>query len=245
MSVGYYNSAAPKGLHRGVRARIARVQTQWLLAKHGVRFKLGVFADALPQIHFTDLRRPVVHRPDFAGRIELGPEACLLSAGISPFPAGPVRLTVIKWGDAADQCGFISCNSPLVGTSIVSMTSVKVGSRVRFAPNVVIMDTDGHIVRRGAEPAALPASQPVVLEDDVWVGLGAIILKGVVIGEGAVVGAGAVVTKSVPAGAIVAGNPARPVESRPQSGGTTVGSAMAPWSEPEEAGRGVGNGSPV
>ena len=52
-------------------------------------------------------------------------------------------------------------------------------------------------------------AKPVLIEDDAWIGIGAIILKGVRIGRGARVGAGAVVTKDVPAGATVAGNPAR------------------------------------
>jgi acetyltransferase-like isoleucine patch superfamily enzyme len=48
-----------------------------------------------------------------------------------------------------------------------------------------------------------------VIEDDVWVGAGAVILPGVTIGRGAIVGAGAVVTRDVPPFAIVAGVPAR------------------------------------
>ena len=52
-------------------------------------------------------------------------------------------------------------------------------------------------------------SAPVVIEDGAWLGAHAIILKGTRIGKGAIVGAGAVVTRDVPAGAIVAGSPAR------------------------------------
>lgn len=49
----------------------------------------------------------------------------------------------------------------------------------------------------------------MVISDDAWIGLNAIILKGVKIGKGAIVGAGSVVTKNVPDMAVVAGNPAR------------------------------------
>ncbi len=55
---------------------------------------------------------------------------------------------------------------------------------------------------------------PVVIEDCVWVGANVSILPGVTIGEGAVVGMGAVVTRNVPAGAVVAGNPARVIGQR-------------------------------
>jgi acetyltransferase-like isoleucine patch superfamily enzyme len=50
---------------------------------------------------------------------------------------------------------------------------------------------------------------PIHVEDDAWIGAGAIVFPGVTIGRGAIVGAGAVVTKDVPPHAIVAGVPAR------------------------------------
>ena len=55
----------------------------------------------------------------------------------------------------------------------------------------------------------LERARPVTIGRDVWVGGGAIILPGVSIGDGAVIGAGSVVTRDVPAGQTVVGNPAR------------------------------------
>jgi maltose O-acetyltransferase len=76
----------------------------------------------------------------------------------------------------------------------------------------VIVDTDYHSVevdRRG--PEAVVESHPVVIGRNVWVAGRASVLKGVTIGEDSVVGYGAVVTADVPAGVVVAGNPARVV----------------------------------
>ena len=55
---------------------------------------------------------------------------------------------------------------------------------------------------------------PIIIEDDVWLGYGALVLSGVRIGQGVIVAAGSVVTKSVPPYAIVGGNPARIIKFR-------------------------------
>ena len=68
-------------------------------------------------------------------------------------------------------------------------------------------DLDSRIVDGGIDLG-------VRIEDDVWVGAGAIILRGVVIGRGSVIGAGSVVTRSVPEYSIAVGNPARVVKAR-------------------------------
>ena len=60
---------------------------------------------------------------------------------------------------------------------------------------------------------APPSAMPVILEDDVLVGANAVIVEGVHIGQGAVIGAGSIVLKDVPAGAVVAGNPARIIKT--------------------------------
>ncbi len=55
---------------------------------------------------------------------------------------------------------------------------------------------------------AVVNSKPIVIEDNVWIGMNALVLKGVTIGEGAIVAAGSVVTKDVPPFTVVGGNPA-------------------------------------
>jgi len=79
--------------------------------------------------------------------------------------------------------------------------------------NVTIADTDFHALeprgrRFNKNPEAI-GSAPVRIQDNVFVGTGAYILKGVTIGANSVVGAGSVVTSSIPADVIAAGNPAR------------------------------------
>lgn len=82
---------------------------------------------------------------------------------------------------------------------IVVAESVTIGRGVKIGWDTVIMDTDLH--GHSGQPAR---SKPVVVDDDVWIGCRALLLKGVHIGKGAIVGAGAIVTKDVPPLAIVA-----------------------------------------
>lgn len=92
---------------------------------------------------------------------------------------------------------------------------IRIGNNVRMASNVFITnanhefsDREKPIMSQGID------TRNVIIEDDVWIGHGAIILPGVTISKGAIVAAGAVVTKNVEAFSIVAGNPARHIKSR-------------------------------
>lgn len=101
-----------------------------------------------------------------------------------------------------------------VGISVTTLCAVEdilIGNNVMIGSGVIITTTDSHPIhwearRLNTEP---PASAPVIIGDDVFIGARAIILKGVTIGDGAVIGAGSVVTKSIPPRVIAAGNPAR------------------------------------
>jgi len=114
-------------------------------------------------------------------------------------------------------------DSTLVGPVFMCAQRIEVGRRVVISYHVTIADCDFHpldpVARRqdalanahGGDASRRPplVSRPVVIEDDAWIGIGAIVLKGVRIGRAARVAAGAVVTRDVPDGATVAGNPAR------------------------------------
>lgn len=107
----------------------------------------------------------------------------------------------------------IGSNTGISGGSICAAIRVEIGSECLFGANVTIADTDFHPInpegrRHSIKPLDIEAKS-VFVEDNVFIGAGAIILKGVRVGKNSVIGAGSVVTKSVPADTIVAGNPAR------------------------------------
>jgi acetyltransferase-like isoleucine patch superfamily enzyme len=92
------------------------------------------------------------------------------------------------------------------GVSVGATQSVQIGNRVRLGPYCRIVDSDFHDIYNRALPAV---PRPVVIEDDVWIGMNAVILPGVHIGKASIVGTGSVVTKDVPAYTVVGGIPAK------------------------------------
>jgi acetyltransferase-like isoleucine patch superfamily enzyme len=119
---------------------------------------------------------------------------------------------VIRIGD---DCGFS-------GAIICAATSVEIGDRVMCGVNCTITDTDSHSLDfRERHPQFFGLSGEAFVEDvrsvsiliekDVWLGMGVTVLKGVTIGAGTVVAANSVVSRSLPSGVVAAGCPAKPV----------------------------------
>lgn len=135
------------------------------------------------------------------------------------------RVRVYTWTSFSVEDGVVEvgADSVLVGVAFMCGERITVGRRVVLSYNVTIADCDFHPtdpdLRRQDAVANTPEgdrsqrpplqSRPVEIGDDVRIGIGAIILKGVRIGDGAQIGAGAVITRDVAAGATAFGNPAR------------------------------------
>ena len=98
-------------------------------------------------------------------------------------------------------CGFS-------GTVVVATESIVIADRVLCGVNSTITDSDQHGIHP-SERRAVGQSAAVWIQDDVWIGMGAVVLKGVTIGHGSIVAAGSVVTQSLPPMVIAGGNPAR------------------------------------
>lgn len=127
-----------------------------------------------------------------------------------------------------DAFGYYSYSNILIGNDVfigdgasfaASRTTITIGSKVMFGPQVMIRGGNHNTSVRGAfmfdvKEKRPEDDQPVVIEDDVWVGARAVLLKGVHVGRGAIVAAGAVVTRPVPPYAIVGGVPAKVLRFR-------------------------------
>ncbi len=92
---------------------------------------------------------------------------------------------------------------------------IKIGNDVMIANSTLIVTSD-HIFNDRTKPIWKSGHTygPVIIEDDVWIGMGVRILKGVTIGKGSVIGAGSVVTKDIPPYSIAVGVPAKVIKKR-------------------------------
>jgi len=115
----------------------------------------------------------------------------------------------------------------LNGALVMAEERIDIGSYCLVSWNVGIADSDFHPLEpaqrlidaqalapyfKDRPPRPQLKTAPVKIGNNVWIGMGAVILKGVTIGDNSVVAAGAIVTRSVPANTIVAGNPAAAVK---------------------------------
>lgn len=175
-------------------------------------FALGAWLAA------TTDRWPRRLRADGLPRIRLHPSSTLEIGDhvrlISRYQLNAVgeQQRVIIWVGPAGRIA-IGDGSGISHATIVCLQEIEIGRRVLIGGGVRIFDSDFHVLPQARPSARNPATRPVKIEDDAFVGAYATILKGATIGRGAVIGAGSVVTAHVPAYEVWAGNPARRIES--------------------------------
>lgn len=183
-----------------------RVITEWV---DGLRYRWTLYKTAHEYGMTFESGVEVLH----LGRFVSGPRTIigshsLLNCGGFEWSDGRGGITI-----GADS--YVGPHSVLFGAG-----EIVIGDKVAIGPGCLIT-SHGHCFADG-EAAILdqPARfERVTIEDDVYIGTGAVILHGVTIHRGAVVGAGAVVSRDVPAGAVVAGVPARVLRTREGFGG--------------------------
>jgi acetyltransferase-like isoleucine patch superfamily enzyme len=145
--------------------------------------------------------------------LTMGPRLSLRST-LRSNPLGPDHAVILSTRRAGSVLQ-IGADFGMTGGSIVAEERITIGDRVLVGANTIISDSDFHPLEAARRQTDISdgATAPVVIEDDVFIGMRCLILKGATLGAGCVIGAGSVVTGAIPAGAIAAGNPARVIRS--------------------------------
>jgi len=144
------------------------------------------------------------HVQIFGGPIHIGDYATIIASSdkkvrISVWPQSQGK-GVVHIGNYCMLCP---------GVRISAADEIRIGHSCMFANNAYITDSDWHDLYNRVITGR---TAPVHIADNVWIGDGTIVCKGVTIGENSIVGAGAVVTGDIPANTVAAGNPAKVVK---------------------------------
>lgn len=115
----------------------------------------------------------------------------------------PCMISTLKKGakiKIGDNVGMSGC---VIGCA----KRIVIGNNVRIGSNTLITDTDWH-----SEDPRTSNDADVIIEDNVWLGYGVKILKGVTIGKNTIIGLGSIVTKDIPANCVAAGTPCKVIK---------------------------------
>ena len=153
---------------------------------------------------------PIFRRHPTA-RIKIG-DHCIFNSAQWSNTIGLNRRCIISATRGAEI--DIGNHSGFSGTVIAASERIVIGHRVLCGGNCTIVDTDRHPLEMEARiRKEQPQSQPITIEDDVFLGMNVTVLKGSHIGKGSVIAANSVVAGRIPAGVIAAGSPAKAIKT--------------------------------
>jgi len=206
-----------KALRFGARLRFAVLKRWWQLRGRlalqaiGVEGAAGVRFYGMPEVSLAEGSSIVLGE-----RVVLCSHSHFTALGV----ARPVVLRTLRPGAYIK----IGADVGLSGGVICAATSVEIGNQCLLGADVQIIDTDFHPInplnRRFENRPEFIDSASIVIEDNVFLGAGVRVLKGVTIGRNSVIGAGSLVTHNVPPDVIAAGVPARIIRSLAACGPT-------------------------
>ena len=198
---------------------VCRRNTHILIAN---RFKKYILKTLYPNIDFQGAVRILGKLPYLKmfknSQCIIGPNVVLNSDFRKSNTALTNRCKLVMGYEGTIQIGE---NTQLNGVSITAYKRVVIGKNCQIASATFITDTDFHPVdpaERKKQVCGLKydmemvAKKEVTIGDNVWIGWGAILLKGVQIGDNSIVAAGSVVLGQFPGNVIIAGNPAKIVK---------------------------------
>jgi len=180
---------------------VERTEEQKMLA--GELYRAGDPQLVAARRRCRDLLRRIEAEPEDDARAALFREL-LGSFGDSSFIQPPFRCDYGSYIEIGERV-FVNFDC-----TVLDCGPVTIGDGVQIASGVQILAAD-HPREPDARASGLEFGRPVVIEDNVWIGAGAIVCPGVRIGRDSIVGAGSVVIRDIPAGVMAAGNPCRVV----------------------------------
>lgn len=142
----------------------------------------------------------------FNNRIDIGNNVYLRSKERYYQAGMPFSTTLLT--DVKGSFIKIGDNCRINGAYIHAQKGITIGRNCVIASGVNIMDTNGHVLKSPDRTSGRDEPDEIVLGNNIWIGLNAIILKGTKIGNNSVVGAGSVVKGEYPDNSLILGNPA-------------------------------------
>jgi len=201
----YHHEVHVRDWHGIIATRVARQARRFRDYASGIRAKRLAMFWGVEMGAGCSFHGPVHFRRDIGSSIVIG-EHCVFRSTPWSNPVGinrPCMLIALRGSRIA-----LGNHSGFSGTVISATMGVTIGDRVLCGANVTITDNDWHQLDP-EDRLGLGEAAPIVIEDNVWLGLGVVVLKGVTIGHDSVVAAGSIVSDSIPPLSLAAGCPAR------------------------------------